>query len=63
MQARIRRLSQAIAENLKGDRKRRVETAGKEVETLFGADPPNPREAWSPKEVRTKATCEGAKDE
>ena len=23
-----------------------METAGEEVETLLGADPPNPREAW-----------------
>ena len=46
MQARIRRLSRAIAARLKGDIKRRVETAGAEVETLLGADPPNPREAW-----------------
>ena len=45
-QARIRRLSRAIAASLKGDRKRRVETAGEEVETLLGADPPMPREAW-----------------
>ena len=46
VQARIRRLSRAIAARLKGDIKRRVETAGAEVETLLGADPPNPREAW-----------------
>ena len=46
VQARIRRLSQAIAESLKGDRKRRLDTAGVEVETLLGADPPNPQEAW-----------------
>ena len=32
-------------ESLKGDRRRRVETAGEEVETLLGADPPMPREA------------------
>ena len=42
VQARIRRLSQAIAARLKNERKRRVETAGEEVETLLGADPPNP---------------------
>ena len=46
VQSRIRRLSRAIAASLKGDRKSRVETAGEEVETLLGADPPNPREAW-----------------
>ena len=27
--------------SLKGDRKRRVEIAGEEVETLLGEDPPN----------------------
>ena len=46
MKARIRRLSQEIAASLKGDRKRRVEIAGEEVETLLGADPSNPKEAW-----------------
>ena len=46
VQGRTRRLNQAIAESLKGDKKRRVETAGEEVETLLGADPPNPQEAW-----------------
>ena len=46
MKAKIRRLSREIAASLKGDRKRRVETAGEEVETLLGADPPNPTEAW-----------------
>ena len=29
-----------------GRQKRRVEIAGEEVETLLGADPPNPKEAW-----------------
>ena len=42
-QSRIRRLSRAIAASLKGDRMRRVETAGEEVETLIGVDPPMPR--------------------
>ena len=46
VQARIRRLSRAIAASLKGDRKIRVETAGEEVDTLLGAYPPNPKEAW-----------------
>ena len=46
VQARIRRLSREIAASLKGDIKRRVEIAGEEVETLLGADPPNPKEAW-----------------
>ena len=45
VQARIWRLIRAIVASLKGDRKRRVETVGEEVETLLGADPPNPREA------------------
>ena len=43
--ARIRRLSREIAASLKGDRKRRVEIAGEEVETLLGADLLNPKEA------------------
>ena len=45
-QSRIRRLSRAITAILKGNMKRRVETAGEEVETLLGADPLMPREAW-----------------
>ena len=46
MQARIRRLSRAITEILKGDRKRRAGIAGEEVETLLGVDPPKKKEAW-----------------
>ena len=46
VQARIWRLIRAIAASLKGDRKRRVEIAVEEVETLLGADPPNPKESW-----------------
>ena len=46
MHARIRRLGRAIRASLKGDRKRRVKTAGQEVETLLGEDPPNPKEVW-----------------
>ena len=46
VQARIWRLSRAIAESLKGDSKRRVETAVEEVDTLLGADLTNPKEAW-----------------
>ena len=46
VQAMIRRLRRAIVSSLKGYRKRRVETAVEEVETLLGADPPNPKEAW-----------------
>ena len=44
--ARIWRLGRAIRASLQGDRKRRVETAGQEVETLLGEDPPNVKEAW-----------------
>ena len=36
VQARIRRLGHAIRASLKGYRKRRVEIAGEEVETLLG---------------------------
>ena len=43
---RIRRLGRAIRESLKGDRKRRVEAAGTDVEALLGGDPPNAKEAW-----------------
>ena len=46
MQAKIWRLYRAIREILKGERKRRVEIAGEEVETLLGEDPPNANEAW-----------------
>ena len=46
VKARIWRLRREIAASLKGDRKRRVDTAGEEVETLLGADPPNLKEAW-----------------
>ena len=41
---RIRKLGRAIRASLKGDRKRRVEAAGQEVETLLGEDPPRPAE-------------------
>ena len=44
-QARIRRLGHAIRASLQGDRKRRVETARQEVETLLGENPPKPKEA------------------
>ena len=43
---RIRRLGQAIRASLKGNRKRRVEGAGTDVEALLGGDPPNVKEAW-----------------
>ena len=43
---RISRLGRAIRVSLQGDRKRRMESAGKDVEKLLGEDPPNPKEAW-----------------
>ena len=43
---RIQRLGRAIRSSLQGDRKRRVEAAGQEVETLLVEDPPNPKEVW-----------------
>ena len=46
VRARLRRLGRAIRARLKGDRRRRVEEAGKDVETLLGEDPPNVKEAW-----------------
>ena len=42
----MRRLGRAIKAILKGDRRRRVEKAGKAVEALLGEDPPNAKEAW-----------------
>ena len=44
--ARLRRLGRAILASLKGERRRRVEEAGKAVEALLGEDPPNAKEAW-----------------
>ena len=44
--ARIRRLGRAIRAILQGDRKRRVEIAVQEVETLLGEDPSNTKETW-----------------
>ena len=46
MQAKIQRLGRAIRAILKGDRKRRVDILGEDVETLLGEDPPNAKEAW-----------------
>ena len=43
---RIWRLGRAIQASLQGDSKRRVETAGQDVETLLGEDLPNPKEVW-----------------
>ena len=42
----MRRLGRAIQASLKGDRRRRVEEAGSEVEALLKEDPPNAKEAW-----------------
>ena len=39
----MRRLGRALQASLKGDRRRRVEEAGSEVETLLKEDPPNAR--------------------
>ena len=46
VRARLRRLGRAFRASLKGDRKRRVEDAGKDVEALLGGDPPNAKEVW-----------------
>ena len=43
---RIRRLGRAIRASLQGDRKSKVATAGQDMETLLGEDPPNPKETW-----------------
>ena len=43
---RIRRLGRAIRASIQGDKKRRLETAGQDVETLLGGDLPNAKEAW-----------------
>ena len=46
VRVRLRRLGRAFRASLKGDRKRRVEDVGKDVEALLGGDPPNAKEAW-----------------
>ena len=46
MKAGIRRLSREIVASLKGDQISRLEIAREEVDTLFGSDPPNLKEAW-----------------
>ena len=46
VRARLRRLGRAFRASLKGDRRRRVEDAGKDLEALLGEDPPNAKEAW-----------------
>ena len=45
MKARIRRLSREIAVSLNGYRKRRLEIAGEEVETLLEEDLSNAKDA------------------
>ena len=46
MRERIRRLGRSIRASLKGDRKRRVEAAGTDVEALLEGDLQNAKEAW-----------------
>ena len=46
VRVKIRRLGRAIRESLQVERKRRLETAGTDVESLLGGEPPNPKEAW-----------------
>ena len=46
VKARLWRLGRSIKASLKGDRRRRVEEAGKAVGALLGEDPPNAKEAW-----------------
>ena len=46
VRARLRRLGRSFRASLKGDRKRRVEDAGKDMEALLGEDTPNAKEAW-----------------
>ena len=55
VKAGIWRLSREIAASLKVDRKRRADIAVEEVETLLGADPPNPKEACRRLKVWYKA--------
>ena len=45
-QSLIQRLGRAIAARLKGDRRRREEEAGAEVETLLESEPTLHQEAW-----------------
>ena len=56
VQARLQRLGRAVRASLKGDRRQRVEDAGKDVEALLGEDPPNAKEAWR----RMKGWCKAA---
>ena len=49
-----------VRASLKGDRKRRVEIAGEDVEMLLGKDPPNAMEAWRSLKRWYKAAVNGA---
>ena len=60
MREMIRRLGRAIRASLKGDRKRRVEAAGTDVEALLGGDTPNVKEAWRRMKGWYKATVNRA---
>ena len=46
MRAKIRRMGRAIRASLKGDRKRRVESVGTDVEALLRGDPSTAKETW-----------------
>ena len=45
VRARLQRLGRSVRASLKGDRRQRVEAAGKDMEALLGEDPPNAKEA------------------
>ena len=57
MRARLWRLGRAVRASLKGERKRRVEEAGKGVEALLGEDPPNAKDAWRRMKVWYRAAA------
>ena len=57
---RIWRLGRAVRASLQGDRKRRFETAGQDLETLLGGDPQKPKEAWRQLKVWYKDTVNRA---
>ena len=63
MQARIWRMGRAIRASLKGVRKRRVEIAGQEVDTLLGEDLPNAKEACRRLKGWYKSAVNGAPTE
>ena len=46
VQARLGRLGRTVRASLKGNRRQRVEDAGKAVEALLGEDSPNVKETW-----------------